>query len=136
MKITENVITDLLPLYDSGEASPDTIALVDEFLTQNPDFERLVSADVEPLFLSSDESFDSSDMEAILRIKRILNFRSILFGAALFCSLMPFSVVGSSSQGIHWIMFRDLPLLASFFAIAALLSWGGYVWSYLSLRDS
>ena len=85
------------------------------FLNQNPDFESLAMADIEPLPLSSNESFDSSDMGAILRIKRILNLRSMLLGAALFCSLMPFSMVGSSSQGIYWIMFRDLPLLASFF---------------------
>ena len=32
MQITRNVITDLLPLYTSGEASDDTAALVREYL--------------------------------------------------------------------------------------------------------
>ncbi len=36
MKITADVISDLWPLYSAGEATPDTRALVDEFLAANP----------------------------------------------------------------------------------------------------
>ncbi len=36
MKITPDVISDLWPLYAAGETSPDTRALVDEFLAANP----------------------------------------------------------------------------------------------------
>jgi hypothetical protein len=35
MKTTRAVIVDLWPLYASGDASPDTVALVDEFLGED-----------------------------------------------------------------------------------------------------
>ena len=38
--VTREIISDLWPLYLSGDASPDTRRLVDEFLEGDPDFER------------------------------------------------------------------------------------------------
>jgi hypothetical protein len=40
MSITRPVILDLWPVYLSGEASPETRALVDEFLREDPEFAR------------------------------------------------------------------------------------------------
>ena len=40
MKITRDVVSDLWPLYSSGEASADTRVLVDEFLRDDPEFAR------------------------------------------------------------------------------------------------
>src|SRR5438067_319948 len=37
MNVTQNVIHDLLPAYLAGEASADTVALVEEFLRLDPD---------------------------------------------------------------------------------------------------
>jgi anti-sigma factor RsiW len=42
MKVTRDVIYDLLPGYFSGEISPDTRALVDEFLRQDPEFSKMM----------------------------------------------------------------------------------------------
>lgn len=42
MKVTRDVIYDLLPAYFSGDISPDTKALVDEFLEQDPEFRRMM----------------------------------------------------------------------------------------------
>lgn len=42
MKVTRDVIYDLLPGYFSGDISPDTRALVDEFLAQDPEFRRMM----------------------------------------------------------------------------------------------
>ena len=42
MKITRDVITDLLPVYLSGEASADTKALVELFLKDDPEFAKLI----------------------------------------------------------------------------------------------
>ena len=38
--ITGDVTTDLWPLYTSGEASPDTRKLVEDFLSKDPEFAR------------------------------------------------------------------------------------------------
>jgi len=42
MNVTRDVIYDLLPGYFSGDLSPDTRALVDEFLAQDPEFRRMM----------------------------------------------------------------------------------------------
>jgi len=43
MKVTRNVILDLLPLYYSDEASPDTRILVEQHLADDPDLARLAN---------------------------------------------------------------------------------------------
>ena len=45
MKVTQNVIHDLLPVYLAGEASADTAVLVEEFLRLDPDLARTVVAE-------------------------------------------------------------------------------------------
>ncbi len=42
MKVTREVITDLLPAYLSKEASADTCVLIEEFFKQDPEFAALV----------------------------------------------------------------------------------------------
>jgi len=42
MNITRDVVLDLLPVYLAGEASADTRALVEEYLTRDPDLARRV----------------------------------------------------------------------------------------------
>jgi len=58
MKITRDVIIDLLPLYFSGEASTDTKDLVETYFDQNPDFaeeakkssEKIITNDIPSKF--------------------------------------------------------------------------------------
>jgi hypothetical protein len=42
MKVTRDVITDIWPVYEAGEASADTRALVDEFLAEDAEFAALL----------------------------------------------------------------------------------------------
>ena len=44
MNITQDIVTDLLPAYLSGEASRDTQALVEDFMNGNPQFAAVVHA--------------------------------------------------------------------------------------------
>jgi anti-sigma factor RsiW len=46
MNVTRDVVSDLWPLYASGDASADTRALVEAFLARDPEFARLVQTDV------------------------------------------------------------------------------------------
>lgn len=43
MKITRDVIYDLLPAYFAGEVSADTRVLIDEFLATDPEFARMTA---------------------------------------------------------------------------------------------
>jgi hypothetical protein len=49
MNVTRDVMTDLLPVYFSGEASEDTKRLMEEYFRANPDFERIARRAVAPL---------------------------------------------------------------------------------------
>ena len=43
MKITRDVVYDLLPGYFAGEVSADTRALIDEFMATDPEFARMTA---------------------------------------------------------------------------------------------
>lgn len=47
MKVTREVVSDLWPLYTAGEASADTRALVEEYLTNDEEFARTLKHGVE-----------------------------------------------------------------------------------------
>jgi hypothetical protein len=48
MKVTREVIKDLLPKYFPGAASEDTRRMVEEYFRQDPDFERAARAQAKP----------------------------------------------------------------------------------------
>lgn len=136
MKITRDVITDLLPLYLSGEASEDTRALVEAYLRQDPEFEQLTRQSQTQLDgLGVTIPTARQEKEALMRVKRILRLRSILLGVAMFCSMMPLASVGNSEQGLTWALIRDLPLVAVVFVVAAVMAWGAYYWTFRALPD-
>ena len=136
MRITRNIITDLLPVYFSGEAGEDTRTIVEAYFQHDPEFEKWVQQGQTQLdVLGASSPAVQEEKETLMRVKRILRLRSILLGVALFCSFMPFSLAGNSEQGITWMMLRDLPGLAAIFAVAAALLWGAYYWTFRSVRD-
>jgi hypothetical protein len=49
MNVTREVVTDLLPIYFSDEASADTKVLVEQYFRQDPDFERIARRAAMPL---------------------------------------------------------------------------------------
>ena len=137
MKITDDVIIDLIPVYQSGEASEDTQALVETYFQENPAFAQMITQIENKLnVLSTSDITIAQEKEAIMRVKKILRWRSILFGIALFCSLMPLSAAGNSEDGLTWMMIRDLPILAAGFIFFAMISWGAYYWTFRALPDT
>lgn len=53
MKIDKNIIMDLLPSYLANEASPETRALVEEYLAENEDFAKVVQMQKDSLHVSA-----------------------------------------------------------------------------------
>ena len=45
----KNIIMDLIPIYLANEASPETRALVEKFLAENPDIARIVQTQKDSL---------------------------------------------------------------------------------------
>src|SRR5207247_1434877 len=116
MKITRDVINDLLPAYASGEASADTRALIEELSAQDPEIARLVesarleSAHLErtnPMLQNPVSLPPNLERETVMRTRAVLRRRSWTLALALVFTLMPFAfTIGSPTT--FW-MWRDAP---------------------------
>lgn len=94
MNITREVVTDLLPIYFSGEASSDTKSLVEEYFHDNPDFERMARSAGTPLetlrtapAVAAGSEKEKRDLESV---RCGIDRRKWLFGLSLFLTLSPF----------------------------------------------
>ena len=136
MNITRTVITDLMPLYLSKEASPDTRALIDEFLQNDAEFARLVAESGKynlpgaiPASLPPD-----SELASFTRTKRLLKRRSFLMSFALMFT--GFAVCFKfTSAGITWF-WQNNPAGAFVCAGVALLAWIGLLVTRHRLRTT
>jgi anti-sigma factor RsiW len=127
MKVTRDVVTDLLPLYLAGEASDDTRRLVEEFLKDDPALAEQVRRSTEqPLAAASLPPLPKeNEMQTLRSTKRLIRLREALFWIAIFLTTAPFAVY-DTSWGTGWVLL-DLPLLAAFFAILAAAAWTGHL---------
>jgi len=82
MKVTRDVVSDLWPVYESGEASADTKALVEEFLAQDAAFAATLRANPT---LPATEVHMSHDSEtvALKRTRDLVHGRGWLRGVRL-----------------------------------------------------
>ena len=138
MKVTREVITDLLPAYISKEASADTCALVEAFFKQDPEFAALVKGK------KSEELLEQlpitplpkdHERETLIRTKNMLKWRGHYLTLAILFTLMPLSCV-FNSKGLVWIMLRDSPYAANTFFILAAASWILFLRTRRRLRSS
>jgi hypothetical protein len=95
MNVTREVVTDLLPIYFSGEASSDTKSLVEEYFRENPDFERMARSAGTPLEtlraappVAAGSEMEKRDLESV---RCGFERRKWLFGLSLFLTLTPLS---------------------------------------------
>ena len=122
MNVTREVVTDLLPIYFSGEASGDTKVLVEDYFRQDPDFERIARNAATPLEtlqaaapIAASSEKEKRDLESVLWG---LQRRKWLFGVSLFLTLAPLFTHGHIAP----LMVRDAPWHAAFdWSLAAVL---------------
>ena len=129
MKVTRDVIHDLLPVYLAGEASAGTVALVEEFLQQDPDLARTVEALRASPLPELPIAIRPTQEKVILNMtKRLLHWRGILMGLALFLTMLPMSF-RFDNGGVRWMFLRDMPSEATALVVlAALACWGGFLY--------
>jgi hypothetical protein len=96
MNITRELITDLWPVYISGEASPDSRVLVEEFLRDDPEFARLIRENGSDATLERMPMQLPPDVEtrSLSRTRKLLQGRSRLrLLASVFTGLALFRVI-------------------------------------------
>lgn len=126
MKITKDIITDLLPLYFSNECSPDTKKLVDEYLQSDPEFAKQAELSKQhPIPDSIPQGLGNNDeMAALKKTQRMIKMRSYFMGFAIFFSLVPFSFFHGG--GKTYIFFVEAPLSAIIYGTIGLAFWVSY----------
>lgn len=134
MNVTEDVIMDLFPLYQSGEATNDTKQLVDEYLRSHPEFERRAheSQRVHLPHLVSGPDMKNSEQRALVRTKRLLRIRGTILAFAIFFSLAPFSFL--HTEGRSYFLFTESPRSALAYGVVGVCFWIGYFFMKRSLR--
>lgn len=128
MEITKDIILDLLPAYFSGEASKETVAIVENFFADHPDFAaeaQKLKTDLLPNEIPQTLT-PEDEMKALKKTRSLIRLRSIFLPIAIFFTLLPFSFVASSERGLVMLVLRDFPGAAIVFGSIALICWIGY----------
>ena len=126
--ISRDILTDLLPLYLSGDASPDTKALVEGYMQEDPEFARLIKSESEVVFPNHiPEPTREKEMEALKQTRREVRLRSWYLGLAIFFSVCPFSFFYDSAKNINTFMIRDSTGSAAIYAAIGVIFWVLYL---------
>lgn len=131
MRITDDVIRDLLPLYRAGEVSTDTRRLVEAYLEAHPALAEEARREDEwrlPATPPPAET-DALDAErmALARTKRLLAWKSWVMAAAIFFTAAPLSFGSTDETGLRWLMWDGHPRLAAGSLVLGLASWAVYL---------
>ena len=128
MNVTREVIVDLLPVYVSGEASPATRSLVEEYMKQDPELAQRVRSQWEENFAKLAPP-PELEMRSLRRTHHLLALQKWLFGIGIgfFATSLSFrfSSVGGHIQGPHFLFFDD-PLAFVGCIAPGLACWIGY----------
>ena len=125
MNVTREVITDLLPLYFSGDASADTVTMVDEFFRQDPEFAHLARrmSDVrEKLVREVPAPEDDMEKSVLKKTRDMVQARNLWLGFAVAYTLVP-------------LFFYKTEVAHLFFFFAS-FCWLAYFFYYMKVRRS
>lgn len=127
MKVTRDVILDLLPVYLANEASADTRALVEQFLADDPALARLVNQSKVELGEAAIPSASLKDLEmkSFVKTKRLLHWQKLVLGLAIFttCLLGAFQFTPKGDLAWLWI---NTPGVAWLLLAMAVFFWTAY----------
>lgn len=123
MTVTHDVISDLWPVYEAGEASADTRALVEEYLAQHPGFAARLSAGLKLPGMEVSMRQDA-ETQALRKTRDLVRGRGWLRGVRLFASVMTIFAITRIVQDTTWTV-PPTRFVAE--AAAAAIAWGVYV---------
>jgi anti-sigma factor RsiW len=118
MNVTRDVVKDLLAVYLAGEASGDTRALVEDWLRSDPELAAQVDHARRLELPAVAAPAPTVERRALDRTRRYLRWRSVVLGAAIYFSSLPFSVT-FDSQGFSGLLLHDWSGRAVAISIAA-----------------
>ena len=130
MEVTRDIVIDLMPLYQSGEASTDTRAAIEEFLRRDPSLAKVAKDDV----AISEPAGAELEGRTIALTRATIRRRSWVLAMAILFTLLPFSFAFRGGE-VTFFMLRDQPESA-LFLVGAAGWWLGYARLTRSLRTA
>jgi hypothetical protein len=139
MNVTRDVISDLWPLYQSGEASPDTKRLVAEYLANDPELATSLARDASPIPAGlAVRSHPEAARVLLSRAKTLLRRRTLFLSLALFFMAIAPALATAHLHFARWGLgtaFERLPAWENFFVLACLAVSGGFWGAYFFVRE-
>jgi hypothetical protein len=141
MNITREVILDLLPVYLSGEASPATRALVEEFMKQDPELAQRIRLQWAENFAKVTPSALPPDLElrSLRRTRKLIGLQRWLFGFGISLAVLSlsneFSIADGHFKEFHFLL-RDYPVGFGICLVLGLACWIAYFAIRRHLRTS
>jgi anti-sigma factor RsiW len=134
MKITRDVIKDLLAVHLAGEASRDTRALIEDWLRTDPELAHQVEHAKRADLPVPPAPPPTTEKQALDRTRRQLRWRTILFGTAIYVSMLPLSVTFNRA-GFRGLLIEDWSERVVVIA-AAIVLWAVYWHQWRRMRVS
>ena len=131
MNVTREVIVDLLPVYLSGEASPATRSLVEEYMKQDAELAQRVRLQWAENFAKLAPSAPPPELElrSLRRTRGLLHLQKWLFGFGIgFLATtfsFRFSIENGHFHGPHLLLLDD-PLMFVSCLLPGLACWIAY----------
>jgi hypothetical protein len=120
MKVTDDVMNDLLTLYLADEASADTKALVESHARQNAAFaSKLAAAGAQsPIRMPQDGPPRDLELRTLTDTRKFIFWRTMFWAGGLFFTLLPL-VFTFDERGVEFLVLgRHAGLMWSFWSIA------------------
>jgi hypothetical protein len=121
MKVTDDVMNDLLTLYLAGEASADTKALIESHARQNAAFAARVEAarTLSPIQMQHSGLPGNLELRTLTETRRFIFLRTLFLAGAILFTLLPL-VFSIDKRGVEFLVLgRHAGLMWSFWSVAA-----------------
>jgi len=124
MKVTRDVVKDLLTVYLSGEATADTRAFVEQYLETDPNLAREVeTARARDLELPETPApTAAAERQALETTRQLLKNRTSTLVVATVFTLLPFAFTFEGSR-ITFLLIRDAPIIGFTWWATAAVMW-------------
>ena len=106
MKITRDIVKDLLPVYLAGDASADTRALLEDWLHTDPELAAQVAQARRIDLPIVPAPSPTAEKRSLDRTRRYLRGRSVVLGMAVYFSTLPLTVT-FGSNGFRGLLLHD-----------------------------
>jgi anti-sigma factor RsiW len=135
MKISRDVVKDLIPVYLAGDASADTQALVESYLKTDPELAADVTAARGTSLGLPATRPPTAEKQALDATRQLLKSRTSTLVVAAIFTVLPLTFAFQGSR-ITFLVIRDAPVIGIAWWVTAAIVWIWHVRIRRRLRVS